>query len=331
MTRLWLMILLAAIAGPMGAAEPPAAPVSWRERFTLGPGDVLSFRLYGYQDLDRSEIFVRTDGTVGYLQATSVQADGLTIDELRAAMEKELVRYYAHPHVMITPVQFKSKRYFMLGKVVDRGSYPLDLPLTLIEAVARCRGIETGLFEQNTVELADMPRSFILRGGRRLPVDFQKLFLEGDLSQNVDIEPNDYVFFASASSNEIYVLGQVASPGVLGFSPQLSVLGAITVRGGFTRGAFRTQVMVVRGGLGKPECHVIDVGAVLNGSRKDFLLEPKDIVYVSERPWRVAEEMVDYAINAFLQTAAAAWTSRNILPFLPEGAVPQLQPAPILK
>jgi polysaccharide export outer membrane protein len=331
MKRAVLMIFVATVAGCLAAAAARATPVSWRERFTLGAGDVLSFRLYGYQDLDRSEIFIRTDGTVGYLQATSVRAEGLTIDELRVAMEKELVRYYAHPRVIITPVQFKSKRYFMLGKVVDRGSFPLDLPLTLIEAVARCRGIETGLFEQNTVELADMPRSFILRGGKRLPVDFQKLFLEGDLSQNVDIEPNDYVFFASAASNEVYVLGQVLSPGVLGFSPQLSVVGAITVRGGFTRGAYRAQVAVVRGGLAKPECHVIDVGAVLSGSRKDFLLQPKDIVYVSERPWRVAEEMVELAVSAFLQTSTAAWTSRNILPVLPEGAVPQLQPPPVIK
>jgi hypothetical protein len=83
--------------------------------------------------------------------------------------------------------------------------------------------------------------------------------------------------------------------------------------------------------LAKPECHVIDVGAVLSGSRKDFLLQPKDIVYVSERPWRVAEEMVELAVSAFLQTSTAAWTSRNILPVLPEGAVPQLQPPPVIK
>jgi len=328
MNRPLLLVLLLALMLPARGATSQPTSVSWRERFTLGAGDVLNFRLYGKPEYDRSEIFVRTDGTVGYLQATTVRADGLTIDELRTALESELSRYYAHPRVMITPVQLRSKRYFMLGKVVDRGSFPLDYPITLIEAVARSRGIETGLFEQNTVELADLPRSFILRDNRRLPVDFQKLFLEGDLTQNVPIEPNDYVFFASANTNEVYVLGQVQSPGVLGFSPQLTAVGAITVRGGFTPSAFRSRVMVVRGSLDQPDIRIVDVDAVLSGQQTDFLLEPKDIVFVSPRPWRVAEEMLDFAVTAFLQTATAAWSSRNVTPMLPEGALPQFVAPP---
>lgn len=323
------LLLLLCLAASASAVPEVSGPVSWRERFTLGAGDVLNFRLYGFPEYDRSEIFIRTDGTVGYLQATTVNADGLTIDELRSAMEKELARYYAHPRVMITPLQLRSKRYFMLGKVVDRGSFPLDYPITLIEAVARCRGIETGLFEQNTVELADLPRSFISRANRRLPVDFQKLFLEGDLTQNVLIEPNDFVFFASANANEVYVLGQVQTPGVLGFTPQLTVVGAITVRGGFTAAAFTSHVMVVRGSLEKPKTHVIDVSAVMSGRQPDFPLEPKDIVFVSARPWRVAEEMLDFAITAFLQTATASWSSRNVTPMLPEGALPQFVAPPV--
>lgn len=311
----------------LGAEESSATP-SWRERFTLGAGDVLNFRLYGVPDSDRTEVFVRADGTIGYLQATSVRAHGLTIDELRGAMERELARYYSHPRVIITPVQLKSKRYYMVGKVVDRGAYAMEYPITLVEAVARCRGIETGLFEQNTVELADLPRSFIMRAGRRLPVDFEKLFLHGDFSQNVEIEPDDYVFFASANNNEVFVLGEVLNPGVLGFTPNLTVVGAITVRGGFTAKAFSSQVIVVRGSLEKPELHVIDVAAVLSGRQSDFALVPKDIIYVSERRWQAALEITDLAINAFLQTSTATWTGRNVSPGLPEGALPQLRPAP---
>lgn len=310
------------------ALAPAAERASWRERYTLGPGDVLNFRLYGQPDSDRAEVFVRLDGTIGYLQATSVKADGLTLDELRAAMEQELARYYSRPRVIVTPVQLKSKRYFMVGKVVDRGSYPMEFPITLVEAVARCRGIETGLFEQNTVELADLPRSFIMRGGRRLPVDFEKLFLHGDFTQNIELEPNDYVFFASANTNEVYVLGEVVNPGVLGFTPRLTVVGALTTRGGFTRKAFRSHAVVVRGSLEKPECLVVDIEAILRGQQPDVALQPKDIVYVAERPWQAAIEIADFAINAFLQTATATWTGRNLPPGLPEGALPQLQPPP---
>ena len=302
-----------------GAQEPSAsapATVSWREKYTLGPGDVLNFRMYGYPDLDRSEVFVRPDGTIGYLQAANVRAEGQSIDELRTALEQELGRYHRFPRLVITPVHLRSKRYFMLGKVVDRGSFTLEQPLTLIEAVARARGIETGLFEQNTVELADLPRSFIMRSGKRLPVDFEKLFYEGDLTQNVEIEPGDFVFFASANTNEVYVFGEVGQPGVMGFTPRLSAVGAITVRGGFSAAAFQSRVLVVRGSLEAPERHVVDVAAVLAGKEPDFLLQPKDIVYVAARPWAKAEELLDMAAMSFVQAAFVTYTGAHVGPFI---------------
>jgi len=327
-----VLLLLGLGLAQVGSAQETSptvtGEVSWREKYTLGPGDVLNFRLYGYADLDRSEVFVRPDGTIGYLQATNVRAEGLSIDELRAALEKELGRFHRFPRLIITPVHLRSKRYFMLGKVVDRGAFTLEQPLTLIEAVARARGIETGLFEQNTVELADLPRSFVMRANKRLPVDFERLFFEGDLSQNVEIEPGDYIFFASANTNEVYVLGEVGLPGVLGFTPKLSAVGAITVRGGFAPGAFQSRVLVVRGSLEAPERHVIDVAAVLAGQQPDFLLQPKDIVFVSRRPWRFAEELLDTAIGTFLQGMTTSWTSRNVDPQLPEGSLPQFKQAP---
>ena len=109
------------------------------------------------------------------------------------------------------------------------------------------------MFERNAVELADLSHSFIVRDGKfRLPLDFEKLFQRGDLTQNIAIEPNDYIFFASSSANEVYVLGEVNNPGFMPYLPSASVLTAITARGGFTLKAFRGRVLVVRGSLKKP-------------------------------------------------------------------------------
>ena len=82
------------------------------------------------------------------------------------------------------------KFFFLLGAVVDCGAYSLDRPLTIIKAVARACGIGTGLYEHNTVELADMKRAFIVRQNQRLPVDFDALFNHGDLAQNMLVEPD---------------------------------------------------------------------------------------------------------------------------------------------
>ena len=304
----WVLLSCASL---VLAADPPKQP-SWRDRYTLGPEDILNFSLFGHPELDRNQIFVQPDGTITYLQAQNIKAEGLTIDELRAGIEQRLAEYYKKPKVIVSPVELRSKKYYILGKVVDKGAFPMDRPITILEAAARSRGIETGLFEQNTVELADMPRSFLIRKGKRVNVDFQKLFFEGDMSQNIELEPGDYLYFPSANTNEIYVLGEVTSPSPQGFTPNLTVLGAIARREGFTKAAYRERVLVMRGSLTKPHLFVVDTNAILKGRKPDFPLEPKDIVYVGNRPWKQAEDLADTAVSTFIQAAVTTWTGGNI-------------------
>ncbi len=319
-------------AVPLSAKAPAAntdpASASWRERYTLGPGDILNFGFYGRPELDLNEVFVQPDGCVSYLQAQNIHASGMTIDELREKIQAELAKNYKNPRISVTPFELKSKKYFILGKVVDKGAFSMDRPITILEAVAKARGIETGLFEQNTVELADLPRSFLVRGNKRLKVDFDKLFFEGDMSQNIELEPGDYLYFASANTNEVYVLGAVNSPGVEGFTPRMTIISAISEREGFTHDAYREHVLVVRGSLNAPKVFVVDVDDILHGRAPNFPLEPKDIVYVSDHPWKLADELLDVAISAFVQSAVTSWTSANIGPFITNPIFPSVEIKP---
>jgi polysaccharide export outer membrane protein len=289
-----------------------APPVSWRERYTLGPGDVINISFYGRSELDRPGVRIAPDGTLSYLQVNSLPVNNLTIDELRMTLESALKKFNRNPRLIITPNELKSKRYVILGKVIDKGVYTLDRPITLLEAIARSRGIETGLFEQSTVEIADMERSFIIRNGARLDVDFAKLYFEGDLSQNVFLEPQDYIYLASNLSNEYYVFGSVARPGSQGFSNRASVISAVTRREGFTAGAWRDRVLVIRGSLSEPELFVVDVKAILAGAERDFPLEPGDIIYVNDRPWYKVEQILDIAMRNFLKSATSTWVNENV-------------------
>jgi len=308
----------------LGAPDLPLlAP--WQQRLTIGPGDVLHIQIYGRKDLNRSDITVGPDGRISYLEARGVMASGLTIDELRAGLDQELSQHYRNARSIITPVAWRSKKYYILGTVTDKGAFFLDRPLTIIEAVSRARGIATGLYAQNTVELADMERAFIVRNGTRLSVDFQKLFQEGDLSQNVLLEPGDYLYFPSGTVNEVYLLGAVSSPGPLGLTGKTSVMGVITVRGGFLPSAYKKRVLVIRGAMQSPKTFVIDASAILSGREKDFLLEPKDIVYVAERRWLRAEELLQVALNSFAQAMTATWVGNNLDPLIKTPLLPTLK------
>ncbi len=319
-----------------GAAPLPSAPLvfagsnaktkgAWQERLTLGPGDVVSFGFYGKPDLTRADVGIEPDGRISYLQAQGVMAAGLTLDELRETLTTELAKHYKKPRLIVTPGAFKSKKFFVLGKVVAKGVFTLDRPRTVLEAVALAEGLETGLFQLNTVELADLPRSFLIRQGRHVPVDFEKLFLRGDLSQNILLEPNDYLYFPSANANEVYVLGSVKSPGAQGLTSEASVLSVVTLAGGYTEKAYRQRVLVVRGSLTQPVRFVVNLADVLAAKAKDFRLEPRDVVYVSDRPWARAEDLADMAATAFLQAMVTVWTGGNIGPLIQQPIVPTLK------
>ena len=292
--------------------------------FTLGPDDTLNIVLFSHPETERKDVRVSPDGKITYLQAQNIRAAGLTIDELRNALNKELGKFYQSPRAMITPAAFNSRKVYILGKIVKKGMVNMDRPLTLVEAVSEAGGLETGLFNQNTVELADLGRSFLMRRGERIPVNFDALFMHGDMSQNVLLEDGDYIYFPSANSNEIYVLGNVKSQGTQGLFGHSTVTSAIAQANGFTPRAFKDRVLVVRGALDKPKTFVVNMNAVLNAREKSFRLEPKDIVYIADKPWARAEELLDMALTAFFQGAISTWTTSNVPTLITKPFIPSI-------
>lgn len=292
----------------------PAQRAGWQEHLTLGPGDVLRLALYGEPELTREDAAIQPDGRISYLEAQDITAAGLTVDEFRAKLDEELGRFRRAPRAMVAPVEFRSKKYYMLGKVAQKGVFTLDRPLTAVEAVARAHGFETGLSGRNIVELVDLSRSFLVRKGRRAAVDFEKLFATGDLAQNIPVEPGDYFYFPPADLQEVHLLGEVQMPGPVSFTEGLTATRAIASRGGFTRRAWRQRVLVVRGSLGDPKTIAVAAAEVLGGRLADVKLQPRDIVYVSARPWIRAEELLDDAISAFAQSVVVFWTTDKVIP-----------------
>jgi protein involved in polysaccharide export with SLBB domain len=291
----------------------PAQRAEWQKHLTVGPGDVLNLGLYGQPELSRTEIVIAPDGMINYLEATNVLATGLSIDELRVKLDEQLGLYRRAPRTMITPVAFHSKKYYVLGKVMTKGVYTLDRPMTVLEAIARAHGIENGLIDRNVVDLADFQRSFLVRGGKRYMLDFEKLFQQGDLAQNIAIEPGDYLYFPARTVHEVYVVGEIRLPGTVVYNPDLTIMAAISARGGYTDRAYKARVLVVRGSLNNPERIAVDTHAILTGKGLNFKLEPRDIIYVNSRPFIRVEELADLAATAFIQSIITEWTGVSVV------------------
>jgi polysaccharide export outer membrane protein len=288
----------------------------WQEKLTLGPGDTFDISLYGHPETARPTT-IAPDGRINYLEAKDFEASGLTIDELRVKLEGVLAQYHLAPRAVIVPTAFVSKKYFVLGSVNGRGVYPLDRPTTVIEAIARARGFVTAGPLRNPGSAVDFAHAFLVRRDpdgsfHREPIDFEGLFSRGELQHNRLLAPGDYLYFPPAGLQEIYVFGEVALPGVLPFTTDLSVIRAIAARGGYTEAAFRQKILVVRGSLQSPETFSIDSAKVLRGTTTDFALQPGDIVYVSRKPWAKAEEILQAAASDFARAAVTGWTGETI-------------------
>lgn len=297
----------------------PDQLADWQKHLTLGPGDVLDISMYGKTDSARTGLVIGPDGRLNYLQARDFMAAGLTVEELRAEMEKVLAKFHLAPQLVVVPSAYRSKKYFLIGGGVrGPGAYSLERPTTIIEAIAKGKGFASGMQQQNVSLMVDLGRSFLVRKASeteyaRVPVDFEGLFLRGDLGQNIALAPDDYLFFPPLASQEVYVLGEVRGPGVLPLTKDLTALGAIIARGGFTDRAWKSKVLVIRGSLLKPEPFVVNAADILKARGTDFKLANRDIVYVHMKPWAKGEELLERAAMTFANSVVMGYAQKAVL------------------
>lgn len=84
---------------------------------------------------------------------------------------------------------------------------------------------------------------------------------------------------------EIYVLGEVKSPGVYHYQREATAMEAILMADGFTRNANKSSTLVIRNVDESPEAIKVDMDKVLRDGMLALNVElrPGDVVYVPER------------------------------------------------
>lgn len=282
--------------------------------FTLGPGDRLLIDVAGQPD-SRIETIVGPDGKVYYEMLGGIDVWGKTLSQARTAIEEGLKEYYREtPRVNITLQEVGSKRVWVLGRLGTPGLYPLNGPTTLLDAISAAGGPSSGqtvaqLSTGGTVTMpnprtnaGDLSQAFVVRKGQPLPVNLQRLLQDGDMSQNIYLEPDDLIYLPSPRAQEIYVLGAVAQARAVRVPGQATLISAIASAGGTGPNAHLTNVAVVRGGVSNPAIAVYDYRRIVSGLDPDVRLEPNDIVYVPKTPYHVLARYLDLIVTTFVRT-----------------------------
>jgi len=276
--------------------------------FRLGPGDTIEIENLGHPEA-RSGAVVGPDGKIYYTLLPGLPVWGLTLTESKELLEKELNRYTrVKPELSVSLRNVGSKRIWILGTVQAPGVYPLATPLTLLEALSLAGGATP--VGGSLTGMADLKTSFVMRNGQPLGIDFHRLLGLGDLSQNIYLQPDDFVFIRSSVARNIYVLGAVAAPNVIAYSDRLTLLGALASAGGTVEYSRVGQVAIVRGSLNSPRIALVDYKAIYLGKAPDVRLEPGDIVYVPFVAYRKLALLAENLIQTLVTTLAANEGSR---------------------
>lgn len=286
--------------------------------FTLGPGDTIEIEIIGLAN-SRAVTPVGLDGKIYYNLLSGLDVWGLTLDQTRALLEKELAKYVPQAQVGLTLRVIGSKHVWVLGRLNRPGIFPLTGSMTLLESLAQAGGTARSASQVTSADLADLRHSFVVRQGQFLPVDFYRLLRGGDMSQNIYLQPDDFVYVPSSLVNEVYVLGAVRNPRAVAYQEPMSLISAIAGSDGperlqwisgvdngpFMKNAYLSHVAIIRGSLAEPQIAVVDCNAIMKGRALDVRLEPGDIIFVPNSPFTTIKRYANLIVNTFVTTIAA--------------------------
>ncbi len=273
MSRWSVLIGSAIVTAILGVA---ASETALAKEYVIGTADVIAISVLDNKELD-TVVSVNPGGKIAVPLIGDVQAAGLTVTELRNRLTQELVKKVKSPQITVSLREVNSYRIYFLGRVGKPGVLTSKSEITLLQALSMAGGIQDG---------ADLSLAYVARGTERVPVNFVKLWRNGDLSQNITLDPDDTIVFPDNPLNVIYVMGEIKQPGMLPFMKERdwTALKAIAAVGGFTQFASRSKSYLIREGGGSKTTIPVDFNDLMRnpGAGKDVPLIPGDILVVPQ-------------------------------------------------
>lgn len=203
--------------------------------YQIGEGDLLDIAVWGVKDLN-FQVRVRPDGKITVPGLGEVAASGSTPSQLQGYLGGRLKELVKNPIVTVTVREITNSKVYIFGSGVKAGVYDLSRRTTLLQLLCTLPEVKT----------ADLRNAYLLRKGEKLKVDLHRLFIQGDTSQDLQLESDDSLFVPLLTDRSVYVLGAVNLPKSIEYREGMKVMEAILESGGFTKFADQNDVVVRR-------------------------------------------------------------------------------------
>jgi polysaccharide export outer membrane protein len=124
-------------------SPPPVDPTpETRDAYAIGVTDLLQISVWKNEELS-VEVPVRSDGMISIPLIDDVRAEGLTPQELKEVITRELAEYVTAPDVTVVVKQMNSRFVSVIGEVRTPTRVPLTRDLRVLEVIALVGGFTT--------------------------------------------------------------------------------------------------------------------------------------------------------------------------------------------
>ena len=192
-TRFGFLVGLALFAAGCTPTAPPlvGVPPGPESQYIIGPGDAVNIFIYRVPELS-VEVPVRPDGLISTPLVPDVIALGKTPTQLARDIEDRLNKYIKDPNVTIMVTSFAGpplRQIRAIGEVAQPLAIPYHVELSLLDVMIATKGL---------TRFAAGNRALIVRqepaGPRTYNVRLDDLLKDGDVTQNVPMQPGDTLY-----------------------------------------------------------------------------------------------------------------------------------------
>jgi len=278
--------------------------------YIIGPGDELLITFWQGGKKQENKVTVQIDGTVSLPYQAALAVAGLTPREVDQKVTRMLSRYERHPRVDIAVEKTLSKSASIFGEVQNlsrqptgAGTYYLKGRETLVDFLSRAGGPSRE---------ADLTRVQVIRDGKTIMLNLDRAIKQGDWAENAIIDDGDTVFIPSVaqSQHHVYVLGDVAKPGIVEYAGEISFLDAISKSGGFGKDAYLPDMRVIRADRDKPLILPVDFKRFMERGdlSQNLALQDKDVIIVPTSAignWNKFVADIQPTLNLLIQPISA--------------------------
>ena len=278
-------------------AQPPVEAVPTSAEYLLGPGDILNFRSFDDPTLS-TQVAIRYDGFISLPMISDIKVDGMTREQAIKAVQEAYVVLYKKPHISLSVMDTKSKKFTVMGEVTRPAEYPYLQPITLIEAITLAGGLRINQRGGDSYvgTQGQLTKAVVVRhkGAAREVLDFdlRNFRQSGPHASDTPVYPGDLVYVPE-NVNLAYVLGEVRQPGVYPIDEDMTLLRLISRSGGAVEGTARMKQIVLLRETDPANTKVtlLDMRKIL-ATGDSIKVQPGDILYVPRRRLVNAREFI---------------------------------------